>query len=234
MNGRKFQEIANCLKFETWEQVDKWGNENYPHLYTEGNSYLPTGNSSCLCKAVIMYAGHYHRALNHYLRSYPYGKIWCPVLENIKMIETIMSEMITYPLVEDVICYRYISKSYLEQMKRHARIESGRLHFSRVLERGFMSTTLLPSMYADYLGNQINENTIILEIKANKNSKAMFVTPIAGRQFEAELLLAPRTELRIIKRKGNKISCEIVSQKAIEMIYDPEAPQFFACCKYVY
>ena len=61
-----------------------------------------------------------------------------------------------------------------------------------------------------------------------KGSFGIFVSPIAGRIHESELLLAPYATLKPRKCRKNEILCDLSAQDHISVIYDCSVKSYFS------
>lgn len=77
-------------------------------------------------------------------------------------------------------------------------------------------------------------NAICMEILLDRKWKGIFVTPAAGRKFESEYLLAPKTMYKILRRDGNRLQCKVVKQDATNLVHNSAISLFCGAGTYEY
>lgn len=202
------------IEFEDWEhELSVWEREHFPQ-YFEKSKYYWTDKQKKLKNAVELYAGWGYRDYNELLRTQkltrPNKNRLIRIKEAIEVISTAIEDN-TVP--ENLVAYRFLGEKYFYNLKRNVK---NQLLGRRFLEKGFCSTTLTRKSYESHIANiKYPEPTVILKILIPKNTHGIFVTPLAGRPSEAELLLAPFTEFRILQHSSiahNQYLCTITEQ----------------------
>lgn len=213
--GSEYKEFYDIEELKSWETC-KFNEEYAPLRGTLFASPSPAGI------AIQQYAGYLYRPMNYYARRSTAAHILCAEEKIAKDMEAITEFMYSTPISENVVAYRFISQNGWRLLRDATKQEYGfwrGRHF--LLEKGFMSTTLLPKEFLGaYNCAYTAKDSICIKILVPKESFGIFVTLIAGRPQEAELLLAPYSCLRIINVKTNEILCKLENQSLVTTEFD--------------
>lgn len=195
--GDLYSTIDNKSKYKeflTVEECRKWREYYYSDLakrYKEVMSltekiktqhYLETATVECYC-------GYSYIEINKLLRL---GSISDKKLYD-KMADVLIMTLCSAPRIpENIVVYRVIDKSFIEDMIRHNKLSRP----TPIQEKGFMSTSLLQNIINTY--SESVEEPHLLKIYVPKNTIGIYVNSITKRD-EEEILLAPNNYLRIIE-----------------------------------
>lgn len=213
--GTEYKEFYSIEELRNWE-ICKLKETYAPLMGTQ----LASSNLTRI--AILQYAGYLYRPMNYYARRSTDSHILCAEETIAKNMMAITDFMYSAPISENVVAYRFMSQNGWKLLRAATKQEYGFWKGNHVLlEKGFASTTLLPK---DFLGAEncayTAKGSICLKILVPKESFGIFVTLIAGRPQEAELLLAPYSCLRIIQRRKNEILCKLESQFPVTIEID--------------
>lgn len=201
-------------EFETQDELVQWERETltgYKELNTWDNPKR---------KALESYAGYLYRRMNSECRMSQKGNVVSGrkyVVDNISNLSLIMQET---PVPINVVTHRYIHQKAFPNLLRASRDEYKLKGIGFLLEKGFSSTTLLPTLYAEQILGEGVEFFVQLTILVPKGSLGAFPTLIAGRSNEAELVLAPYSKIKILSWRGRHITGILCEQQEIFPVYD--------------
>lgn len=196
-------------EFNSLEEIVRWEELNLDKKYKAIRGDLIYSHDPT-AQAILQYSGFLYRPLNYYGRISSNAIIRCGNKKYIKYITDLVEFMYDFPIA--------------------ARQEYGLVKgWTSLLEKGFTSTTLLPSKYLESYDCTYNtENSVCIKILVPKGSFGIFVSPIAGRIHESELLLAPYATLKPRKCRKNEILCDLSAQDHISVIYDCSVKSYFS------
>lgn len=170
-------------RFYTESQVDEWVDKYknfFPSDNDEDKDFLETLN---------FYTGNANTPINRYLRHN----------ESLQEIEyfndiyqKLSAKLPTYQIPDNVVVYRYISKSLLKYMCPSYPPKKGMM----LEDKGFMSTTLIQSSISDFRHSHPELN-VLLEISIPAGTRGIYVGHLEFTLPEYEIILAPNTKLRI-------------------------------------
>ena len=211
-------------EFNSLEEIVRWEELNLDKKYKAIRGDLIYSHDPT-AQAILQYSGFLYRPLNYYGRISSNAIIRCGNKKYIKYITDLVEFMYDFPIPENIVTYRFIHRKDFSQLRIAARQEYGLVKgWTSLLEKGFTSTTLLPSKYLESYDCTYNtENSVCIKILVPKGSFGIFVSPIAGRIHESELLLAPYATLKPRKCRKNEILCDLSAQDHISVIYDCSA-----------
>mgnify|MGYP004483526165 CR=1 FL=1 len=201
-------------EFETQNELVQWERETltgYKELNTWDNPKR---------KALEFYAGNLYGPINSECRASQKGIVVSGrkyVVDSIFNLSLLMKEN---PVPINVVTHRYIHQKAFPNLLRASRDEYKLKGIGFLLEKGFSSTTLLPTLYAEQILGESVDFFIQLTILVPKGSLGVFPTLIAGRSNEAELILAPYSKIRILSWRGKHITGILCAQQKIFPVYD--------------
>lgn len=195
MYGELNSKIVDKSKYKEFLTVDEcreWGEyySNWAKRYIEVMSLTEKIKTqhSLETSTVECYCGHSYREINKLLRS---GYISNNKLYD-KMADILIMTLCSAPRIpEDIVVYRVIDKSFIEDMIRHNKLSRP----TPIQEKGFMSTSLLKNIVNTY--SEAVEEPHLLKIYVPKNTIGIYVNSITTRD-EEEILLAPNNYLWLI------------------------------------
>lgn len=216
-------------EFNSLEEIVRWEELNLDKKYKAIRGDLIYSHDPT-AQAILQYSGFLYRPLNYYGRISSNAIIRCGNKKYIKYITDLVEFMYDFPIPENIVTYRFIHRKDFSQLRIAARQEYGLVKcWTSLLEKGFTSTTLLPSKYLESYDCTYNtENSVCIKILVPKGSFGIFVSPIAGRIHESELLLAPYATLKPRKCRKNEILCDLSAQDHISVIYDCSVKSYFS------
>lgn len=170
-------------QFNTESQVDEWVNKFksfFPSDDDEDKDFL---------EALSCYTGNANTPINRYLRSNKN-------LQEIDFFDNIYQKLLdnfaNYQIPDNVIVYRYINKGLLKYMCPSYPPKRGMI----LLDKGFMSTTLLQRSITDFRYSHPGLN-VLLKISIPAGTKGLYVGHLKDSLSEYEIILAPDTKLRV-------------------------------------
>ena len=188
-------------KFNSTTQIDEW--------YIQYKNYFPSDDdkNQNFLKALDLYTSSANVPINRLLRSSNKS-----IEDNryecfYDIYQNLLPQFSTYSIPDNVIVFRYISKSLLEYMCSSSSPKKGII----LEDKGFMSTTLFPDSINDFLRSRPELN-ILLEISVPSGSKGIYVGHLKNSLTEYEIILAPNTRIRIDKKNifNNHFHCTVV------------------------
>ena len=179
-------------EFLTVKECRKWGEyySNWAKRYKEVMSLTEKIKTqhSLETSTVECYCGHSYREINKLLRS---GSISDNKLYD-KMADILIMTLCSAPRIpEDIVVYRVIDKSFIEDMIRHNKLSRP----NPIQEKGFMSTSLLKNIVNTY--SEAVGEPHLLKIYVPQNTIGIYVNSITKRD-EEEILIAPNNYLWLI------------------------------------
>lgn len=187
-------------QFNTESQVDEWVNKFksfFPSDDDEDKDFL---------EALYCYTGNANTPINRYLRSNK-------SLQEIDFFDNIYQKLLdnfaNYQIPDNVIVYRYINKGLLKYMCPSYPPKRGMI----LLDKGFMSTTLLQRSINDFRYSHPGLN-VLLKISIPTGTKGLYVGHLNDSLPEYEIILAPDTKLRVDNKLpifNSYIECTVVN-----------------------
>lgn len=186
------EDKSKYKEFLTVEECRKWGEyySNWAKRYREVMSLTEKIKTqhSLETATVECYCGHSYREINKLLRS---GSISDNKLYD-KMADILIMTLCSAPRIpEDIVVYRVIDKSFIEDMIRHNKLSRP----TPIQKKGFMSTSLLKNIVNTY--SEAVGEPHLLKIYVSQNTIGIYVNSITKRD-EEEILIAPNNYLWLI------------------------------------
>lgn len=180
-------------EFLTVEECREWGDyySNWAKKYREVMSLTEKIKTqhSLETATVECYCGNSYREINKLLRS---GSISDNNLYD-KMADILIMTLCSAPRIpEDIVVYRVIDKSFIEDMIRHNKLSRP----TPIQEKGFMSTSLLKNIVNTY--SEVVGEPHLLKIYVPQNTIGIYVNSITKRD-EEEILIAPNNYLWLLE-----------------------------------
>lgn len=158
-------------EFNSLEEIVRWEELNLDKKYKAIRGDLIYSHDPT-AQAILQYSGFLYRPLNYYGRISSNAIIRCGNKKYIKYITDLVEFMYDFPIPENIVTYRFIHRKDFSQLRIAARQEYGLVKgWTSLLEKGFTSTTLLPSKYLESYDCTYNtENSVCIKILVPKGS----------------------------------------------------------------
>ena len=187
------EDKSKYKEFLTVEECRKWGEyySNWAKRYKEVMSLTEKIKTqhSLETATVECYCGYSYREINKLLRS---GSISDNKLLY-KFFYILTLTLCSAPRIpEDIVVYRVIDKSFIEDMIRHNKLSMP----TPIQEKGFMSTSLLKNIVNTY--SEAVGEPHLLKIYVPQNTIGIYVNSITKRH-EEEILIAPNNYLWLLE-----------------------------------
>lgn len=170
-------------EFFSKKDAEKWGIENYKEV-SGANA-----DTSAEFKLLYEYAGNMYTPFNRILRySLKDNDYMCD-------IEKLIQILTRYQLKEDIVTYRYTSKSDIRSLLSKKFIKKG-LYFS---DRAFFSTSLVLDCIKEFAKK--NKYNCLLKLYLLQGTHGAYIdlSETDSLLNEQEFLLPPNTKFQIIK-----------------------------------
>lgn len=179
----------NFTEFHNEQEASKWPIDYFGSWMND----IQVNNKSNIAKLLYGYTGNMNHLYNQLLRGLgEFDK--SEVNKYNKEIDLIEKEVSQFELHDNIVIYRYTYKNFFRSLFELSNMQTGRI----LIEKGFMSTTLLPDLMRDFAKSR-NYNCI-LKLYLPKGTKGAYVSFGEYKLNEYEFLLPPNATFKLLAK----------------------------------
>lgn len=183
-------------EFHTDQEANEWAMNYFGTWIKDMHSNKDSNDKNNVANLLSKYTGNMNVAYNNFLRGYikldaKDTKEYC------KKIAIIEKEICKFALQENIIVYRYTRKNFFRNLFKSLNPKMG----ETFIEKGFMSTTLLPNLLKDFPKKNHHNCNCILKLYLPRETKGAYIEFDKGVLNEYEFLLPPNSTFKLIRKK---------------------------------
>lgn len=191
LNEKNFQQFHTEQEAYVWavNYFGSWIN----NIQANKSNY---DKNNIIANLMYAYTGNMNVVYNQFLRGViEFDKE--QIEKYSKEIAIITKEICKFELQEDIIVYRYTNKKLFKYLFKELQIKVG----STFIEKGFMSTTLMPGLMREFSKN--HKCDCVLKLYLPKGSKGAYISFGENKLNEFEFLLPPNSTFKLLAKHFN-------------------------------